>query len=155
MVIIKNVTLLCQCAPCTILLCIELSYYVLNVSHCSGIKDVLLFWNKCVSKGIKGVPYNPNSIRIIIPYKIINECHQVYSRTFYCGLKDKHDCWCNRTKRIPFLDTTVHWTWKNYNRSLQKPTDRCMYLLPSSCHPTQISNSIPFSLVGRARSNFF
>ena len=47
---------------------------------------------------------------------------------------------------IPFLDTMVkiendHLTTKPYT----KPTDRKQYLLPSSCHPSHIIRSIPYS----------
>ena len=35
-------------------------------------------------------------------------------------------------------------TW-NY----KKPTDRCQYLLPSSCHPSHITRNIPYSLAYR------
>ena len=31
-----------------------------------------------------------------------------HSSPFYCGLKDEHDCWCHRTKSIPFLDTKLY-----------------------------------------------
>ena len=31
----------------------------------------------------------------------------------------------------------------------KKPTDRCQYLLPSSCHPAHIPQNIPFSLCYR------
>ena len=39
----------------------------------------------------------------------INKIHPIikftleHSSPFYCGLKDEHDCWCHRTKSIPFL----------------------------------------------------
>ena len=31
----------------------------------------------------------------------------------------------------------------------KKPTDRCQYLLPSSCHPAHVTENIPFSLAYR------
>ena len=48
------------------------------------------------------------------------------------------------------MDTTV----KIENGQLvtdlyKKPTDRCQYLLPSSCHPSHVSKNIPFSLAYR------
>ena len=31
----------------------------------------------------------------------------------------------------------------------KKPTDRCQYLLPSSCHPAHVTNNIPYSMAYR------
>ena len=63
-----------------------------------------------------------------------------HSSPFYCGLKDAHDCWCHGTKSIPFLDTKLYIEDGKITTDLyRKPTDRCMYLLPSSCHPAHIS----------------
>ena len=48
-----------------------------------------------------------------------------------------HDCFCYSSRAIPFLDTLVSiQDGKLVTDLYRKPTDRCMYLLPSSCHPT-------------------
>ena len=73
-----------------------------------------------------------------------------HSSPFYCGLKDEHDCWCNRTKSIHFLDTKLYVENGKITTDLyRKPTDRCMYLLLTSCYPAHISNNIPYSLTYR------
>ena len=60
-----------------------------------------------------------------------------HSSPFYCGLKDEHDCWCNRTKSIHFLDTKLYVENGKITTDLyRKPTYRF------------ISNNIPFSFVG-------
>ena len=49
-----------------------------------------------------------------------------------------------------FLDTTVYMKNGKFETDLyRKPTDRCMYLLPSSCHPPSTTKSIPYSLAYR------
>ena len=46
---------------------------------------------------------------------------------FYCGLKDKHNFWCHRTKSIPFLDTKLYIEDRKITTDLyRKPTDRCI-----------------------------
>ena len=56
----------------------------------------------------------------------------------------------HRTKSIPFLDTKLYIEDGKITTDLyREPTDRCMYLLPSSCHPVHISNNIPYSLAYR------
>ena len=57
------------------------------------------------------------------------------------------DCDCNISETIPFLDTQS----KIENRKVivdlyRKKTDRCMYLLNSSCHVAHVTANIPFSL---------
>ena len=50
-----------------------------------------------------------------------------HSSPFYCGLKDEHDCWCHRTKSIPFLDTKLYIEDRKITTDLyRKPTDRCI-----------------------------
>jgi len=71
-----------------------------------------------------------------------------HSSPFYCGLKDEHDCWCHRTKSIPFLDTKLYIEDGRITTDLyRKPTDRYMYLLQSSCHPAHISNKLTTYLI--------
>ena len=54
------------------------------------------------------------------------------------------------TPSIPFLDTLVSIKNNKISTDLyRKPTDRCQYLLPSSCHPQHITRNIPFSLAYR------
>ena len=58
-----------------------------------------------------------------------------------------HDCFCYSIRAIPFLDTLVSiQDGKLVTDLYRKPTDRCMYLLPSSCHPTHTTRNIPYSL---------
>ena len=58
-----------------------------------------------------------------------------------------HDCFCYSSRAIPFLDTLVSiQDGKLVTDLYRKPTDRCMYLLPSSCHPTHTTRNIPYSL---------
>ena len=83
----------------------------------------------------------------MISIKFILQSSLLHSSPFYCGLKDEHDCWCHRTKSIPFLDTKLYIEDGKITKDpYRKPTDRCMYLLPSSCHPptnkTQVFNKI-------------
>ena len=67
-----------------------------------------------------------------------------------CTMKEEHDCWCYQSKAVPFLDTQI-WIQDGriYSDLYRKPTDRCQYLLPSSCHPAHITANIPFSLAYR------
>ena len=49
--------------------------------------------------------------------------------------------------KIPFLDTQVEIKNNKIITDLyKKPTDRNMYLLPSSCHVTSVCDNIPYSL---------
>ena len=69
---------------------------------------------------------------------------------FKCDITGPHDCFCHQTKSIPFLDTSVSIKDGKYFTDLyRKPTDRCQYLLPSSCHPSHIFKNIPFNLCYR------
>ena len=61
-----------------------------------------------------------------------------------------HDCYCHTSRSIPFLDTQVSIREGKLSTDLyRKPTDRCMYLLPSSCHPAHTTRNIPYSLCYR------
>ena len=51
---------------------------------------------------------------------------------------------------LPFLDTSCRIRDNKIIVDLfRKPTDRNQYLLPSSCHPSHVTNNIPFSLAYR------
>ena len=59
-------------------------------------------------------------------------------------------CACCTGSSLPFLDTSCSISENKIIVDLyRKPTDRNQYLLPSSCHPTHITNNIPFSLAYR------
>ena len=61
-----------------------------------------------------------------------------------------HDCFCYSSRSLPFLDTLVTIKENKLVTDIfKKPTDRCQYLLPSSCHPTHVTNNIPYSLCYR------
>ena len=92
-------------------------------------------------------------------YSFIRELNQLHptikftfthSSPYECMITENHDCWCHNTKAIPFLDTQI-WieNGKFYTDLYRKPTDRCQYLLPSSCHPAHITENIPYSLAYR------
>ena len=69
---------------------------------------------------------------------------------YVCDVKGPHDCFCHQTKNIAFLDTQVSIEdGKLVTDLYRKPTDRCQYLLPSSCHPSHISKNIPYNLCHR------
>ena len=71
---------------------------------------------------------------------------------FTCDIPSdiNHDCFCFSSKSIPFLDTLVTLKdWKISTDLFRKETDRCQYLLPSSCHPSHICKNIPYSLCYR------
>ena len=74
-----------------------------------------------------------------------------HTSPFRCFTTEPHDCWCHQTKSIPFLDTSVsiNSSGKINCDLYKKPTDRCQYLLPSSCHPKHVCESIPYSLAFR------
>ena len=59
-------------------------------------------------------------------------------------------CECKPSESIPFLDTlsTIK-DGKIITDLYRKPTDRCQYLLTSSCHPPHVTNNIPYSLALR------
>jgi len=73
-----------------------------------------------------------------------------FTSPFKCEIDGPHDCFCYGTKSIPFLDTQVSIeAGKLVTDLYRKPTDRCQYLLPSSCHPSHITKNIPFNLCNR------
>ena len=63
---------------------------------------------------------------------------------------DNINCSCPNSDHIPYLDTSLSIRNGRINSDLyRKPTDRCQYLLPQSCHPPHCSDNIPFSLALR------
>ena len=69
---------------------------------------------------------------------------------YRCDMEGPHDCFCHQTQSIAFLDTKVSISGGNFVTDLfKKPTDRCQYLLPSSCHPSHITKNIPYNLCHR------
>ena len=75
-----------------------------------------------------------------------------YTCPYPCEIPEDvaHDCFCHTSRSVPFLDTLV--TIKNgfiVTDLYRKPTDRCQYLLPSSCHPSNICRNVPFSCAYR------
>ena len=59
-------------------------------------------------------------------------------------------CNCEPTEALAFIDTSTCSVENEIIVDLyKKPTDRCQYLLPSSCHPPHITDNIPFSLAYR------
>ena len=64
--------------------------------------------------------------------------------------ENEKGCSCERIEAIPFLDTLCEIKEGIITTDLyRKPSDRNQYLLPSSCHPIECTNSIPFSLCMR------
>ena len=62
----------------------------------------------------------------------------------------KKECACERIEAIPFLDSLCELKEGAISTDLyRKPPDRNQYLLPSSCHPSECTSSIPFSLCMR------
>ena len=56
-------------------------------------------------------------------------------------------CECEEIYEIPFLDVSCSIREGKIHTDLyRKETDRNQYLLPTSCHPKQVTKSIPFSL---------
>ena len=64
--------------------------------------------------------------------------------------ENEHICECPPCGSIPFLDTSAKIKDNKIVLDLyKKPTDRCQYLLTSSCHPAHVTQNIPFSLAYR------
>ena len=63
---------------------------------------------------------------------------------------DPDSCPCPAQLSIPFLDTSLSVRNGRISSDLyRKKTDRCQYLLPSSCHPPHCTDNIPYSLALR------
>ena len=64
--------------------------------------------------------------------------------------ENENICECPPCDSIPFLDTSTNVKENKIVLDLyKKPTDRCQYLLTSSCHPAHVTQNIPFSLAYR------
>ena len=73
-----------------------------------------------------------------------------FTSPYFCEMEGPHDCFCHQTQSVPFLDTSVSVKQGKFSTDLyKKPTDRCQYLLPSSCHPSHIVKNIPYNLAYR------
>ena len=86
--------------------------------------------------------------------KEINEIHPTMNLTFnhttVPGERPEDKCDCKEQSDIPFLDTLCRIEDGKIETDLyKKKTDRNQYLLPTSCHPKQTTNSIPHSLALR------
>ena len=58
--------------------------------------------------------------------------------------------WLCSAQLVPFLDTCVSIKdGKFFTDLYRKPSDRCQYLLPSSCHPSHVTQNIPYNLCYR------
>ena len=63
---------------------------------------------------------------------------------------EKPACDCKAEQSLPFLDTSCKILDGRIVTDLyRKETDRNQYLLPSSCHPTHVTENIPYSLALR------
>ena len=90
-------------------------------------------------------------------HKFIQEINKIHpairltmSHTSIPGEANDLRCSCLEQQSVPYLDTSL--SMKNGKISVdlyKKPTDRNQYLLPSSCHPNQTTQNIPFSLALR------
>ena len=66
------------------------------------------------------------------------------------SLLPPHQCDCKPDEALPFLDTSCKISNGRIVTDLyRKETDRNQYLLTSSCHPSHVTNNIPFSLALR------
>ena len=64
--------------------------------------------------------------------------------------ENNSDCECKTMSKIPFLDTQCEIeNGKIVVDLYRKPTDRNIYLLTSSCHPSTVCENIPYSLALR------
>ena len=82
----------------------------------------------------------------------INKIHPNIKFTISHTTKNNLKCdFCeSNSDAIPFLDTQCKIQNKKIIVDLyKKPTDRNQYLLTSSCHPSSVTNNIPFSLTLR------
>ena len=62
---------------------------------------------------------------------------------YKCNIVGPHDCFCHQTQSISFLDTSVSIKdGKFFTDLYRKPSDCCQYLLPSSFHPSHVTQNI-------------
>ena len=68
----------------------------------------------------------------------------------HTSIEEEEPCDCPKKETIPYLDVSLSIKNGKIDTDLyRKPTDRNQYLLPSSCHPTDCIQNIPFSLALR------
>ena len=84
-------------------------------------------------------------------FEILNQMHPTIKFTInHTSIKNKNKeekCDCIESYSIPFLDVSCSIKQGRIETDLfTKETDKNQYLLPTSCHPKQTTNSIPFSL---------
>ena len=82
----------------------------------------------------------------------LNQVHPTIKFTFSHTTADHEEQPCNfkHSDKLAFLDIATSIIEDQIVVDLyKKPTDRCQYLLTSSCHPPQITENIPFSLAYR------
>ena len=84
----------------------------------------------------------------------MNQMHQsikfTMSHTTNIFEDEATKCACPYQESVSYLDTSYKISEGKIILDLfKKPTDRNMYLLPSSCHPPHQHENIPFSLAMR------
>ena len=81
----------------------------------------------------------------------LNQMHPTIKFTMnHTKRETENACECHPCPSIPFLDTSASVENNQIVTDLfRKPTDRCQYLLTSSCHPAHVTQNIPFSLAYR------
>jgi len=98
------------------------------------IDDIFLIWDDAVDSltiFLDKLNYLHPTLRFSARFTCPYPCHIL--------TKYPHTCFCS-TRSLPFLDTLI--SIKNGMLSTdlyRKPTDRCLYLLPNSCHPNHIT----------------
>ena len=109
------------------------------------IDDIFIIWSgsvECLDLFLTAVNNVHHSIKFT----------STYTCPFTCNFEESliHDCFCKASCSLPFLDTKVSVRGNKLITDLyRKPTDRCQYLLPQSCHPSNTTKNIPYSLAYR------
>ena len=107
------------------------------------IDDIFLIWTGSVEQ-LQNFLDLLNTLHPTIKFTSNLSC------PYPCHVEGPHDCYCHASRSIPFLDTLVTIKGGKIITDLyRKPTDRCQYLLPSSCHPAHTTRNIPYSLCYR------
>ena len=87
-------------------------------------------------------------------HKILTEANNIHPSIKlsmnHTTINEPDPCDCPKKDNIPFLDVSIYIQNQKICTDLyKKPTDRNLYLLPSSCHPSDCFKNIPFSLALR------
>ena len=107
------------------------------------LDDIFLVWKGSV-QDLQTFLEEINKIHPSIKFTAEFTCH------YKCNIVGPHDCFCHQSQSIPFLDTCVSIKDGNFSTDLyRKPSDRCQYLLPSSCQPSHVTKNIPYNLCYR------